>query len=548
MKKILLVVGLSLLLILTGSGPVAAQGGDACPALVEQALASLDDLCLGLDRNTACYGHNRVDALFWTPQPDTVFSRPADRVALIDLQRVATTPLDLDASEWGLALLHVQASLPETLPGQAVTMLLMGDASLENAVTPEDVAAAVTPVEGHTTTAANVRSQPTTSANIVFSLPADSPLSLIGLNPARDWYQIALEGSGSAWIYADLVRVDNLMQLMALPVTYGVNRTPQYGPMQALYFTASLSAPDCRQAPNALVVQSPEQVEVTLNINALEIQLGSTAVFSLAQTSSGQPVMVATLLEGRLQTLVGGYPVSLVTPGRALALTLNDDGQVDNRSRLVHVPDEALLGDLVGAACQNAVLSGVLRPALNLAMCQTEVKVYVPPPPPTAVPATPAPPTPIGPEINFWVDRNQISLRECVTVSWSVENVQSVFYGQEGVTGEGSRQECPTVDTVYTLTVVTQAGERITRSLPVTVLGGYYVNFWADKLNLGYAECTQLHWDSAGISALYLNGQGVTGQGSTEVCPGGIVTYNLMAILPDNSQVGRSLTIYGTIG
>jgi hypothetical protein len=147
MKKKLLVVGLGLLLILTGSGPVAAQGGDACPALVEQALASLDDLCLGLDRNTACYGHNRVDALFWTPQPDTVFSRPADRVALIDLQRVATTPLDLDASEWGLALLHSRPACGDAArPG--CHHAADGRRQPGNAVTPEDVAAVVTPGRG----------------------------------------------------------------------------------------------------------------------------------------------------------------------------------------------------------------------------------------------------------------------------------------------------------------------------------------------------------------------------------------------------------------
>jgi hypothetical protein len=113
------------------------------------------------------------------------------------------------------------------------------------------------------------------------------------------------------------------MQLMALPVTYGVNRTPQYGPMQALYFTASLSAPDCRQAPNALVVQSPEQVEVTLNFNALEVQLGSNGDLQPGRNEQ-RPDRDGRDPAGRPPaTRVGGYPFSLTTPGRAIALTLN---------------------------------------------------------------------------------------------------------------------------------------------------------------------------------------------------------------------------------
>jgi len=125
-----------------------------------------------------------------------------------------------------------------------------------------------------------------------------------------------------------------------------------------------------------------------------------------------------------------------------------------------------------------------------------------------------------------------------------VEGVQTVYYGQEGVTGEGSRQECPSVDTIYTLTVVTQAGEQITRSLPVTVLGGYYVNFWADDYSVAYPGCTYLRWDTGGISALYLGGEGVVGQGSREVCPQVTsVNYTLTATLPDGSQVSKSLTI-----
>ncbi len=130
---------LLLLFLLAPFSFAHAQGGGetTCPALVESALAAAGEACADLERNTACYGHSLVEATFFEDRDDLVFSAPADRVALADLQTLTTAPLDGEANTWGVALLHLQANLPDTLPGQAVTMLLMGDATLENDVTPE---------------------------------------------------------------------------------------------------------------------------------------------------------------------------------------------------------------------------------------------------------------------------------------------------------------------------------------------------------------------------------------------------------------------------
>ncbi len=136
MKRLILLA--ACLILAAVPGTTLAQGGDeSCPALVETALAAAGEACAGLERNTACYGHSLVEATFFEDRDDLVFSAPADRVALADLQTLTTAPLDGEANTWGVALLHLQANLPDTLPGQAVTMLLMGDATLENDVTPE---------------------------------------------------------------------------------------------------------------------------------------------------------------------------------------------------------------------------------------------------------------------------------------------------------------------------------------------------------------------------------------------------------------------------
>jgi hypothetical protein len=87
-----------------------------------------------------------------------------------------------------------------------------------------------------------------------------------------------------------------------------------------------------------------------------------------------------------------------------------------------------------------------------------------PPPPPTAVPA--------GAVIQFSADRTNITAGECVNLSWHVENINQVYYGSEGVAGDGTRPECPVATTTYTLTVLMNDGTTQTRTVTITVGGG----------------------------------------------------------------------------
>ncbi len=537
----------SLLLLVMPSGPTAqAQGSSqSCPAIVESALSALGEVCGGLGRNQACYGHNRVDATFWLPQQEAVFSAPADRVPLFELQTVATAPLSVDEELWGLALLSVQANLPQTLPGQAVTFLLMGDATLANAVPPEEALQPATPVDGTTLSPSNLRSSPTTAANVVASVPAGTLLELVGVNQARDWYEVVLPQGGTAWIWGQLVQVADFDRLNSLPVTYGQGGAPRYGPMQAFYFTTGLGAPTCAQAPNALVVQSTELAQVTLSVNELQVQLGSTVVFTTTVTPRGTGrALVATLLDGRLQTLVNGVRVVLTRPGQSLAVSLNEQGLVDRNSRPLQLRDPALQS-LVQQACRNALLAAVFELPLDPALCDAPLVYYQPPPPPTPVPATPVPTTPPQPSttISFGADRDTINLGECVTLSWAVEGVQAVYFQGQGVTGHESRQVCPTYHTTYTLNVITPDGQTISRSVTITVLGGYTISFVADRYSIAYGQCATLSWAVEGVQAVFYEGRGVTGTGSQQECPYSTTTYTLTVITTTGEQILKTVTI-----
>lgn len=114
----------------------------ACNDVIEAAILRIDDICAGTHRNEACYGHDQV-TVDWQPGASGEFNQPSHRVALANLRRLNTGPYDpADAADplddrWGIALLRIQADLPDALPGQAITVLAYGDATIEDATAPE---------------------------------------------------------------------------------------------------------------------------------------------------------------------------------------------------------------------------------------------------------------------------------------------------------------------------------------------------------------------------------------------------------------------------
>src|SRR5690349_21006196 len=113
---------------------VHAQVAD-CSSSVETALSSVADLCNPLSRNAACYGSKTVDSVtFDNPRPADFFTNPGDRSELLKLREIHPQPLNTTDNSFGIALLNVQANVPNTLPGQAVIFMLMGDAKLTNEV------------------------------------------------------------------------------------------------------------------------------------------------------------------------------------------------------------------------------------------------------------------------------------------------------------------------------------------------------------------------------------------------------------------------------
>lgn len=126
-------VPFAVLIILAVSLTVPRVHAQTCSPAVDEALTAIGQNCTELGRNTACYGYTRVEASFNQAVEPGLFTSPADVVEVGRLQTLLTYPFDAVTGEWGVAVMRIQADIPDTLPGQAVTFLLMGDVEVVNA-------------------------------------------------------------------------------------------------------------------------------------------------------------------------------------------------------------------------------------------------------------------------------------------------------------------------------------------------------------------------------------------------------------------------------
>jgi hypothetical protein len=304
---------LSLILILSVKVGQAQTEPSDCPQFVEKALSELDQNCGGLERNSACYGYNRVDATFAQNVSDTFFSKPADRSGLANLDTIETAALDVSQAYWGIAVLNVQANIPNTLPGQAVTFILLGDVEVGNAVSAEDAfKAADPPIDVTSLVGANIRSLPSARANVLGSVTTGTVLPADALSSDSAWVRVPFE-SGPGWISREVIH--GAGNLDSLPIMSSQSRTP----MQAFTFRTGIGSTSCSEAPpSLLVVQGPENVKVDITANGADIHIGSTIALRLLAGNKVQLIVVSGHAEIGNLVIPAGF--SVVAP-------LSDDGK-----------------------------------------------------------------------------------------------------------------------------------------------------------------------------------------------------------------------------
>jgi len=326
-----------------------AQTASECTDLVERAILALQDNCTDLERNSACYGYNAVSAIFSQVVPNDYFTRPADRAGLLDLISLQTTPIDTENDRWGIAVMNMQANLPNTLPGQAVTVLLLGDSTIENRVNPLDIAPIAMPVEVIIEADTEARTSPSDASNSVNGVENGTSLLADALNGDGTWLRVIVDGF-PAWIRRDVTNSPSgLNELPAIT-------SPIQSPMQAFYFTTGVGAVGCVEAPNTITIKSPENMTVDLSVNGVDIRIGST--ITLRNITKNQ--VAFTVQEGHLETVTGEY----IEAGDTLIAQTDDIGNIVYWQESRPATEEELAyGELAGRAL--GVTSEETTPDLN---------------------------------------------------------------------------------------------------------------------------------------------------------------------------------------
>jgi uncharacterized repeat protein (TIGR01451 family) len=268
----ILMLGAAFLTGLQTENVTAQTDTTLCTTVVRDALREVGSNCDRLSRNSVCYGFNRVRGQFTQAVPANFFTRPADRGELTVFSRIETSALNLQNNIWGIALMSVQANLPQTLPGQNVLFMLVGDTQVENAVAPGRafMGGMISPVV--TRLPAALYSDPSTTQPVIANVPLGVTLQADAVTQAGDWVRVVYDGQ-PGWLMVNVIDAPNGLNL---PVY-----TPQTrSPMQAFYFRTGIGSLDCFEAPSVLVVQGPQNLRVNINANGADMQLGSTVVLT----------------------------------------------------------------------------------------------------------------------------------------------------------------------------------------------------------------------------------------------------------------------------
>jgi len=108
-----------------------AEKNASCQDLIDKAIQASGNFCDSTNSNHVCYGNTTSKAEL-APSATQRFSERGDMLAINQLRRLTASPLKLDGYEWGIAVFKVIANLPRSLPGETITMVVFGNATLDN--------------------------------------------------------------------------------------------------------------------------------------------------------------------------------------------------------------------------------------------------------------------------------------------------------------------------------------------------------------------------------------------------------------------------------
>ena len=190
----LLILGFQIVLILSAQSE--------CETLVTNGFNKLSEVCADMGGGSACQ------------------SETGETVPLSDINTISTSMTD-DAMQ--TAALNVHANVPLGLSDEGMRFILIGDATIENAIDPATAFEPSTGATVSTIVGANIRSFPSADGRLVTTATVGTELVADGVNADRQWVHVLTE-EGTAWISRQIVTVVD-GDLDTLPIISDSTRT-----------------------------------------------------------------------------------------------------------------------------------------------------------------------------------------------------------------------------------------------------------------------------------------------------------------------------------
>lgn len=292
------VLSIAALMVLLWCGIAYAQ--EQCSAVMEQAIDLVSAVCAATGRNEACHGYFRVEAKPRDEDLPIPFN-VGDIISVLDVGALTTAPMNLQDGEWGVALLRLQANLPDVLPGQNVTFLLLGDTRIEADETSEN--ARPLQIFQLETGITGVRCSEGPADGLLVQTPQDTQQVKLTVNG------VTIEAAGTAFVQA---QPDKTMTVSALDgiVTVslgGQQQTLESGTQIEIPMDGSLAPRGVMSEPIAVQLSSVVGLPIALLPRAVEAPvlgashiaqatLAPTATVDAAPGSSNAPMTAVTPL------------------------------------------------------------------------------------------------------------------------------------------------------------------------------------------------------------------------------------------------------------
>jgi hypothetical protein len=163
-----------------------------------------------------------------------------------------------------------------------------------------------------------VSARPRGNAQLTFATPGDK----VSIHDIESLSTSPMDFTGESWGLSLLKLQANLPDAMpgqnVMFLVYGdTNVQNTSGDMRAFYFSSGLGNLNCKEAPDGIIVRSPNHTVVSFTANGVEITIAST----IAMRATPNQTMEVQLLEGRAQ-VTSPYGSEMLQPGEMVSIPM----------------------------------------------------------------------------------------------------------------------------------------------------------------------------------------------------------------------------------